>query len=91
MVITRARLKPNGKPSEYISIKGRIKGLIEKNRNNEEVFEFVINDNGRISSKIFGHENINAELIGKTIPIIDNSYCAIFNNDGTIDIVVNKN
>lgn len=90
MIILRARLKPNGMSVEYTSIKGKIKGLIEKNKNNKEVFEFVIKENNYISSKTFGYDNINPDLIGKTIPIIDDVYNAVFNDDGTIDILINK-
>ncbi|MCK9476883.1 MAG: hypothetical protein M0R46_13230 [Candidatus Muirbacterium halophilum] len=92
MIILRARLKPNGMSVEYTSIKGKIKSLIEKNKNNKEVFEFVIkeNKNNYISCKTYGYENINPDLIGKTIPIIDDVYNAVFNEDGTIDILINK-
>ena len=42
MKIIRARLKPYGGSSEFISTKGRIKSLIEKNKGDE--FHFVVED-----------------------------------------------
>ena len=59
MKIIRARLKAykGSKVEEFISIKGRIKGLIEKNPN--ENFDFVFEDNVRKFIKPFGPESID--------------------------------
>jgi len=84
MRIIRARLKPFGGSSEFVSIKGRIKGLIERNKG--DVFNFVIDDGGIKSVKEFGPDYIDPELVGKTIIILDGPYYAIFNEDGIIDI-----
>ena len=89
MRIIRARLKPYGGSAEFISIKGRIKGLIEKNKGDE--FHFVVDDNGVKSVKEFGPEHINPELVGKSIIIIDGPYYAKFNDDGTIEVFEQKN
>jgi hypothetical protein len=86
MRIIRARLKPYTGSAEFISVKGRIKSLIEKNSG--DVFHFVIEDSGIKTVKEFGPDNINQELVGKNIQIIDKQYYAKFNVDGTIDIVV---
>ncbi len=88
--IVRARLKPmGGSATEFISIKGKIKGLIEKNR--EDIFNFVIEDNGVKTVKEFGPDNINPDLVGKQIAIVDEVYFAQFNEDGTIDVVTGTN
>ena len=44
MRILRARLKPYGGSSEFISVASKIKSLIDKNP--EDNFHFVIYDNG---------------------------------------------
>ncbi len=86
MKIIRARLKPQkGTTYEFISVKGRIRGLIEKNKG--DVFDFVIDSDGRKAVKSFGPDDINSELVGKEIPIIDKDVVAKFNEDGTIEIV----
>lgn len=87
MKIIRARLKAvtGARLAEFISVKGRIKALIEKNVG--ENFDFVLDDNGRKSVKSFGPDNIDSELVGKEAPIIDNTHFAKFNNDGTIDVI----
>ena len=85
ITIVRARLKPMGGVAEFISVQGRIKALIENNR--EENFDFVIDENGAKKVKSFGIDNINDELVGKEVPIINNTFKAKFNNDGTVDIV----
>lgn len=91
MKIISARLKPVNGNSEYIFVRGRIKGLIEKNRN--DIFQFNIDDNGHKSSKTYGHDDINLDLVNKKIIIIGNNnddesyYYAMFNKDGTIDII----
>ena len=88
MKIIRARLKAykGSKIAEFISIKGRIKALIEKNTG--ENFDFVLDDNGRKSVKSFGPDNIDPELVGKEAPIVDNVHFAKFNDDGTIDVIM---
>lgn len=87
MKIVRARLKAvqGARLDEFISVKGRIKALIEKNVGDN--FDFVLDDNGRKSVKTFGPDNLVPELIGKELPIVDNIYFAKFNEDGTIDII----
>ena len=89
MRIVRARLKPIGGTSEFISIKGKIKSLIEKNK--EDIFNFVIEDGGVKTVKEFGPDNINPDLVGKQIAIVDEVYFAQFNEDGTIDVVTGTN
>jgi hypothetical protein len=91
MKIIRARLKAfkGGKVEEFISIKGRIKGLIEKNSG--ENFDFVLDENGRKSVKSFGPDNVDPELVDKTIPIVDNVHFAKFNQDGSIDVTMSEN
>ena len=88
--IVRARLKPmGGQATEFISVKGRIKGLIERNKG--DIFHFVIDEGGVKTVKEFGPENINPELVGKVIPIVDKAHFAKFNEDGTIDVTTETN
>lgn len=89
MKIIRARLKPYGGVTEFISIAGRIKGLIDKNKGDE--FHFVIDEDGVKTVKEFGPENINQELVEKTIPILEGVWLVKFNEDGTLDIVTETN
>jgi hypothetical protein len=89
MRIIRARLKPYGASTEFISVVGRIKGLIEKNKGDE--FHFVIDEDGVKTVKEFGPEDINEELVGKTIEIANSLWFAKFNEDGTIDVVTETN
>ncbi len=89
MRILRARLKPYGGSSEFISVSSKIKALIEKNP--EDNFHFVVDDDGVKTVKEFGPDNINTELVGKNIPIIEETYFAQFNEDGTISVVVGTN
>jgi hypothetical protein len=89
MNILRARLKPYGSVTEFISSPGRIKSMIIKNK--EDEFHFVIDDNGVKTVKEFGPENINTDLVGKTIQISTSQYFVKFNEDGTIDIVSETN
>jgi len=89
MHIVRARLKPFGGSAEFISMKGKIKSIIEKNK--EDVFHFVIEDEGVKTVKEFGPENINPELVGQSIMICDGPWMAQFNDDGTIDVVIETN
>ena len=84
MRIIRARLKPFGGVSEFISVKGRIKGLIRNNPN--DTFDFVIDNNGVKAVKTFGPDNINDELVGQEIPIVDDTAFAVFNEDGSITL-----
>lgn len=84
MKIIRARLKPFGGATEFVSVAGRIKGLIEKNNGDE--FHFVIDEDGVKTVKEFGPENINQELVGQTIEILNSPWFAKFNEDGSIDI-----
>lgn len=90
MVIVRARLKPmSGQSTEFISVKGRIKGLIERNKG--DIFHFVIDEGGVKTVKEFGPENVNPDLVNRVIPIVDNTYFAKFNEDGTIDVITETN
>ena len=89
MKIIRARLKPYGGVTEFISVAGRIKGLIDKNKGDE--FHFVIDEDGVKTVKEFGPENINPELVGQSINIGDSPWLAQFNEDGTIDVVIETN
>lgn len=89
MIIVRARLKPFGNSTEFVSIKGRIKSLIEKNPG--DIFHFVVDDSGVKSIKEFGPENINEDLVGKTVSILDGPFHAQFNEDGTIEVVLPQN
>ena len=89
MKIIRARLKPYGGVTEFISVSGRIKGLIDKNKGDE--FHFVIDNDGVKTVKEFGPENINSELVGQSITICDSPWLAQFNEDGTVDVVTGTN
>jgi hypothetical protein len=89
MHIVRARLKPFGGSAEFISMKGKIKSIIEKNKG--DVFHFVMEDEGVKTVKEFGPENINPELVGQSIMICDGPWMAQFNDDGTIDVVIGTN
>ena len=89
MKILIARLKPYGGVTEFISVSGRIKGLIDKNKGDE--FHFVIDNDGVKTVKEFGPENINEELVGQSISICDSPWLAQFNEDGTVDVVTETN
>jgi len=89
MKIIRTRLKPFGGSAEFISMKGKIKSIIEKNKG--DVFHFVMEDEGVKTVKEFGPENINPELVGQSIIICDGPWMAQFNDDGTIDVVIGTN
>ena len=89
MRIVRARLKPFGGSAEFISMNAKIKSIIDKNK--EDVFHFVIEDDGVKTVKEFGPENINPELVGQSIIICDGPWMAQFNEDGTIDVVIGTN
>ncbi len=91
MKIVRARLKPFSGSAEFVSVEGRIKSLIEKNK--EDIFHFVVDEDGVKTVKEFGlghgrcPDNINPELVNQTIAIGRGPYHAKFNEDGTIDVV----
>jgi hypothetical protein len=89
MKIIRARLKPYGGVTEFISVAGRIKGLIDKNKGDE--FHFVTDEDGVKTVKEFGPENINPELVGQSIAICDSPWLAQFNEDGTVDVITGTN
>ncbi len=91
MKIIRARLKAykGSKVEEFISIKGRIKGLIEKNPN--ENFDFVFEDNGRKFIKPFGPDNIDKDLVGKTFQLVDKFHYVKFKEDGSVEVVMSEN
>jgi len=89
MKIIRARLKPYGGVTEFISVAGRIKGLLDKNKGDE--FHFVIDEDGVKTVKEFGPENINPELVDQSIKICDGPLMAKFNEDGTIDVITETN
>jgi hypothetical protein len=89
MKIIRARLKPFGGSAEFISMNAKIKSIIDKNK--EDVFHFVIEDDGVKTVKEFGPENINPELVGQSIIICDGPWMAQFNEDGTIDVISGTN
>jgi len=86
MKIIRGRLKPQkGTTYEFISVKSRIKAMLEKAKGDN--FDFVIDDGGRKSVMTFGVDHINPLLVGKEIPIISDDTIAKFNEDGTIEIL----
>lgn len=89
MKIIRSRLKPYGGVTEFISVAGRIKGLIDKNKGDE--FHFVIDNEGVKTVKEFGPENINEELVDQSIIICEGPWMAQFNEDGTVDVVIETN
>ena len=84
MKIIRARLKPYGAPSEFTTISSKIKSLIEKNF--DDNFHFVVDDNGVKRVIEFGPDNINEELVGQTLPVREGNYSVTFNEDGTLTI-----
>lgn len=85
MKIVRARLKPYTGSAEFISLAGRIRSLIQNNKDDD--FHFVIDENGIKTVKEYGKDMINDELVGKSIQILNTEYYAKFNNDGTIDVI----
>lgn len=87
--IIRARLKPISGATEFISVKGRIRSLLQKNEG--DTFHFVIDEDCVKCVKEFGPDNINPDLVGQTIPIIDNTLFVVFNDDGTINVVTEAN
>ena len=90
MKILRARLKPNaGGPFEFVSMTARIKALIDNNEGDD--FNFVIDEDGIKTVKEFGPNNVNDELVGKKIPIVDSNYLVQFNEDGNINVISSTN
>ena len=85
MKIVRARLKPFSGATEFVSVPGRIKGLIEKNQG--DVFHFVIDDNGVKTVREFGAYSIDNKLVNQTLTICDGPWSAKFNENGSIEIV----
>ena len=83
--IVRARLKPMGGPTEFISVQGRIKSMLIKYV--DDNFDFVIDDNGSKYVKTFGVDFIEPDLVGQTLPIINDRVKAKFNENGTIEII----
>jgi hypothetical protein len=84
-IIVRARPKPMGGPTEFISVQGRIKAMLVKYA--DDNFDFVIDENGRKGVKSFGVDFVNPELVGQTLPIVNDRIKAKFNEDGTIEII----
>jgi hypothetical protein len=85
MEIIRARLKPYGMATEFITIANKIKALILKNQG--DTFHFVIDDAGTKTVKEFGEDNINDELVNKTIPVKNSNFSLVFNPDGSINVI----
>ena len=85
--IIRARLKPFGGPTEFISVQGRIKSMLVKYKYADDNFDFVIDDNGNKHVKTFGVDFVNSELVGQTLPIVNDRIKAKFNENGTIEII----
>ena len=83
--IIRARLKPMGGLTEFISVQGRIKSMLVKNE--DDNFDFVIDDSGNKYIKTFGVDFIEPELVGQTLPIINDRVKVKFNQNGTIEII----
>jgi hypothetical protein len=53
----------------------------------DDNFDFVIDDNGNKYVKTFGVDFVNSELVGQTLPIVNDRIKVQFNGDGTIDII----
>lgn len=85
MKIIRGRLKSLGRSAEFISVQGRIKGLITKHSG--ETIDFVVDDNGVKTVKSFGPDDINPDLVGQKVAIVNDTAFALFNEDGTIELV----
>jgi len=88
-VIVRARPKPIGGATEFISVQGRIKAMLGKY--SDDTYDFVIDENGRKVVKTFGVDFVNPELVGQTIPIVNDRLKAKFNEDGTIELIEGTN
>jgi hypothetical protein len=85
MKIVRCRLKPMGGPTEFISVQGRIKSLIIKYEGDN--FDFVVEENRNKKIITFGVDHIDEQLVGKTLPIINDRVKVKFNEDGTLQII----
>ena len=86
MEILRVKLKPvKGGASEYVSIKGKIKSLINQYGGKEQL-QFVIDKDGVKSVKEYGPEFMDRELIGHEAKIHGTEFVR-FNEDGTIKII----
>jgi hypothetical protein len=85
MKIVRCRLKPMGGPTEFISVQGRIKSLILKYEGDN--FDFVVEENRNKKIITFGVDHIDEQLVGKTLPIINDRVKVKFNEDGTLQII----
>ena len=85
MKIVRSRIKPMCGPTEFISVQGRIKSLILKYEGDN--FDFVVEENRNKKAITFGVDYIDEQLVGKTLPIINDRVKAKFNEDGSIDII----
>lgn len=85
MKIIRCRLKPMGGVTEFISVQGRIKSLLLKYEGDN--FDFVVEEGRNKKVITFGVDHIDEQLVGKTLPIINDKVNAKFNEDGTIEIV----
>lgn len=83
--IVRARPKPFAGPTEFISVQGRIKSMLIKYV--DDNFDFVIDEGGRKSVKSFGVDFANPELVGQTLPIINDRVKVKFNEDGSLEII----
>jgi hypothetical protein len=82
--IVRARLKPYGGTSEFVTAPGRIKSMI--NLNPEDNYDFVIDESGRKRSIAFGVDYINPDLVGQTIPVT-NKFSLRFDEEGGVTVI----
>jgi hypothetical protein len=85
MKIVRARLKPYGGSSEFVTLTHKIKSLIEKNF--DDNFHFVIDEDGVKRVIEFGPDSIDKDLVGQIIPIREGRYSVKFNEDGTLNLI----
>lgn len=95
-----ARLKPQGKNTEYITLESKIKSLFIKDENKGDSFQvLLIDDKKNKFVKTYSPYDINKDLLNKTLPIVNIykntpnhnvKYYAKFNDDGTIDVLDNK-
>lgn len=85
MKIIRARLKPYGISSEFITLTNKIKSLVENNF--DDNFHFVVDQDGVKRVIEFGPDSIDKDLVGQIIPIREGRYSVKFNEDGTLNII----
>jgi len=83
--IIRARPKPLGGPTEFISVQNRIKSMLVKH--GDDNFDFVIDEGGKKTVKSFGVDFVNPDLVGQTISVINDVLKVKFNENGTIEIL----